>query len=81
MAETTHPLTKYLAETNQTVTAFAERVGVSRMLVYRVINGGNTSVERIRQISAATNGAVSIGELIAPAEADRRPDLYPQEGV
>ena len=69
MNEATHPLTKYLTETNQTVTAFAERVGVSRMLVYRIIKGSNTSVERLRQISAATNGAVSIGDLIAPREA------------
>lgn len=69
MVETKHPLTKYLSDTNQTVTAFAERVGVSRMLVYRVIKGGNTSVERLRQISAATNGAVSIGDLISPTEA------------
>ena len=72
MNEIAHPLTRYLAETNQTVTAFAERVGVSRMQVYRIIKGGNTSVERLRKISAATDGRVSVGDLIdapAPSEA------------
>jgi len=63
--ERNHPLTDYLNAAGESVTDFAQRVGVSRMQVYRLINGEGVSLDMIDRVSAATNGAVSAAAIVA----------------
>lgn len=64
MEHETHPLFAYLKANGETVTDFARRVGFSRMRVYRIVKGENTSTESIKQLVAATNGAVPVTAFI-----------------
>jgi predicted transcriptional regulator len=58
-------VTDYLNAAGESVTDFAQRVGVSRMQVYRLINGEGVSLDMIDRVSAATNGAVSAAAIVA----------------
>ena len=64
MSKIEHPLKRHLAETGETLTSFADRNGISRMHIYRVMKGVNTSVDRLRRLSEATGGAVTISDFI-----------------
>lgn len=64
MENQTHPLMQYLKANGETVTDFAARVGFSRMRIYRIVNGENTSTSSIKQLVAATNGAVPVSAFI-----------------
>lgn len=56
---TKHPLKRYLQETGETQTAFAERVGVSRVTIHRLMKDeGEFTTGLIKQVCAATNGVV-----------------------
>lgn len=59
-----HPLMQYLKANGESVTDFARRIGFSRMRVYRIVKGENTSTESIKQLVAATNGAVPVTAFI-----------------
>jgi len=59
-----HPLFQYLKANGESVTDFARRIGFSRMRVYRIVKGENTSTESIKQLVAATNGAVPVTAFI-----------------
>ena len=67
--ERNHPLTDYLTAAGESVTDFANRVGVSRMQVYRLINGEGVSLDMIDRVSAATDGAVSAAAIVAARSA------------
>ena len=60
MKKINHPLTKHLKAEGETLASFAARVGVSRMHLYRVMAGQNTTRDLIEKISEATNGRVPV---------------------
>jgi transcriptional regulator with XRE-family HTH domain len=62
MSNEQHPLITHLQKKHETLTAFAKRIGMSRMQLYRIMNGESTTTDRIRMISAATGGAVSVSD-------------------
>jgi transcriptional regulator with XRE-family HTH domain len=64
-----HPLTQYLAKERETLTAFADRCKISRQQLYRIMRGENTSIERLRALSKATNNAVTFEDFLMVAEA------------
>ena len=64
MSNKSHPLLDYIKANGETVTDFAARVGFSRMRVYRIVNGENTSTDSIKKLVAATNGAVPVTAFI-----------------
>lgn len=63
-----HPLIQFSNRTGKTLTAIAKEAGCSRMTLYRVMNGDNTTVSLLRRISAATNGEVSVAALLPASE-------------
>lgn len=63
MANETHPLITHLKDTGESLTAFASRIEMSRMQLYRIINGEGTTTDTLKKISAATGNAVSISAL------------------
>lgn len=67
MSKETHPLTQHLKETGESLSAFSIRVGISRMQMYRIMNGESTTTETLKKISAATSGAVPVSALFPEA--------------
>lgn len=70
-----HPLTEWLEQKREPLEAFARRVGVSRMHLWRLIKGrGNFTTDLLNSISDATGGEVTVGQLAATLKAasDRR---------
>jgi transcriptional regulator with XRE-family HTH domain len=56
----THPLQTWLTTRNMTQTAFAASVGISRMAVWRILNGKPAlTVSMLRRVSDATGLPVS----------------------
>lgn len=58
-----HPLISHLKSTGESLASFAKRTEMSRMQLYRIMDGENTTLDRIKKISAATKGAVPISVL------------------
>jgi transcriptional regulator with XRE-family HTH domain len=70
-----HPLPDWLERNNVTLEAFAQRVGASRMHLWRLIKGkGNFTTDFLNRVSDATGGEVTVGQLAAAlkVEADKR---------
>lgn len=66
-----HPLVEYAAKNRSSLTKIAKDAGLSRMTLYRIMGGDeNTTVDTLRKISAATNGKVSVAELISERMAE-----------
>jgi hypothetical protein len=63
----THPLLRYLKETpGETRVALCERADISRMTFWRLTNGkGEYSTTLLKRIEAATDGKVTVAEMIA----------------
>lgn len=59
-----HPLAAFLNKTGQTITNFAERIGMSRMQLYRIMAGESTRTNTLRKISEATGGAVPMSAFL-----------------
>lgn len=66
-----HPLMQYLAERGETLAAFSERTGTSRMHLYRMMQGGGASVSKLVAISEATGGRVPVTAFIKGMEASQ----------
>ena len=68
-----HPIEQYLSENpGLTRTLLAERAGISRMTLWRLTNGeGEFSTAVLKQISKATNGAVTVTQLAAALPAPK----------
>ena len=67
---TKHPLAQYLSDQGESQTAFAERVGVSRMTIYRLINNeGEFTTGLIKAVCEATGGVVEPGAFFGRATA------------
>jgi len=60
MSTQTHPLVSHLQATGETLTSFAKRAEMSRMQLYRIINGESTTTDRLKKISAATGNVVPV---------------------
>lgn len=69
MSTEQHPLIAHLQATEETLTAFAKRVEMSRMQLYRIINGDSTTLASLRKISAATGGAVPVSAFLTSEES------------
>lgn len=67
-----HPLAKFSDEANVSIAAIAEKAGVSRMTIYRLMKGEqNATIDLLSRVSLATNGAVPIESLLpAPARKE-----------
>lgn len=65
---TQHPLVEYAKKNGESMKAIAERAGCSRMQLYRVMNGENTTTNLLERISAATGGKVKVVHLLAKPE-------------
>lgn len=63
-----HPLIIHLKETGESLAAFARRTEMSRMQLYRIMAGENTTLDRIKKISHATGGAVSVSSFLGEDE-------------
>ncbi|MDI6838952.1 MAG: helix-turn-helix domain-containing protein [Rhizobiaceae bacterium] len=59
-----HPLIMHLRSRGESLSSFAKRLNMSRMQLYRIMNGENTTTGRIRLISEATGGAVPMTAFI-----------------
>lgn len=62
-----HPLRDFIAETNDTLTAFSRRIGVSRRTLSRILAGAAPRPDVARRIVEATGGAVAFDALYASA--------------
>jgi transcriptional regulator with XRE-family HTH domain len=58
MTKETHPLTRHLKERGESLTDFARRLNMSRMQLYRIMNGESTTTDTLKKISEATGGKV-----------------------
>lgn len=67
--EAKHPLVSYVERTGTSLAAIAKKAGCSRMTLYRIMDGGNTTTDQLSKISAATGGEVSPADFFrAPAK-------------
>jgi len=56
---------KFLGRPKMTVKALAEAAGVSRQIIYRILNGqGNPTIDTAVRIETATGGQVTANELL-----------------
>lgn len=78
MTENVHPLIAFSNRTGKSITSIAKDAGCSRMTLYRIMNGGNTTTDQLKRISAATGGAVTVGALL---EASSNVFGQPQEAA
>lgn len=67
MSNEAHPLTEHLKAKGESLTAFAAKIEMSRMQLYRIMSGQSTTTDTLRKISAATDGAVSVSDLLVVA--------------
>lgn len=68
MARETHPLTEYLRSKGESLTAFAGRIKMSRMQLYRIMDGDSTTTATLQKISEATDGAVPVSAFLEAAQ-------------
>lgn len=64
-----HPLMKYLQKEGESLTAFAIKAKTSRMQLYRIMAGEGTTTSRLKQISEATGGKISLSDLVSHKES------------
>lgn len=64
-----HALRSYIRDCDSTLEAFAGRVGVSRMTLYRAMRG-QASLDLIRRIVAETEGAVTANDFLVREAAE-----------
>ncbi|TPM37029.1 helix-turn-helix domain-containing protein [Mesorhizobium sp. B2-3-2] len=64
-----HPLVEFSKRTGKSITAIAKDAGCSRMTLYRVMSGDNTTRDQLQRISAATDGEVKVTDLLTEARA------------
>lgn len=68
----THPLFIYARSSGTTITKIAASAGCSRMTIYRLIKGEqNPTLDLLRRISGATNGAVTPNDFLPALDQGR----------
>jgi hypothetical protein len=70
-AKSNHPLSLYLQDKGESLSAFAKTAKTSRMQLYRIMAGEGTTTSRLKQISAATGGELSVADLVSHGDDDR----------
>ena len=60
-----HPLMKYLQKKGESLSTFAKAAKTSRMQLYRIMAGEGTTTSRLKQISEATGGQISVADLVS----------------
>ncbi|ANL02663.1 hypothetical protein AMJ99_CH01076 [Rhizobium esperanzae] len=66
---------KYLQKKGESLSTFAKAARTSRMQLYRIMAGEGTTTSRLKQISEATGGELSVADLVShepPSGADER---------
>lgn len=63
-----HPLMIHLKAKGESLAAFARKSETSRMQLYRIMDGEGTTTSRLKKISEATGGALSVSDLVAVRE-------------
>lgn len=64
-----HPLVEFSKRTGKSITAIAKDAGCSRMTLYRIMSGDNTTRDQLQKISAATNGEVKVADFLTESAA------------
>lgn len=60
-----HPLIKFSNEADVSIAAIAEKAGVSRMTLYRLMKGEqNATIDLLSRVSAATDGKVPVSAFL-----------------
>jgi len=65
MSTEQHPLIAHLQAKGETLTGFAKGIEMSRMQLYRIMDGESTTLTTLRKISAATGGAVPVSAFLS----------------
>jgi hypothetical protein len=60
---------KYLQKEGESLSAFAIKAKTSRMQLYRIMAGEGTTTSRLKQISEATGGEISLADLVSHKES------------
>lgn len=69
----THPLIEYASKTGRTTTDIAKAAGVSRMTIYRLINGEqNATIDLLQRVSDATDGEVPVSAFLPKPNETRQ---------
>ena len=63
-----HPLVAYAKGKSISLASIAEKASCSRMTLYRVMRGENSTTDLLQRISEATGGAVSAAQLLPKRE-------------
>jgi len=66
-----HPLKIFARTHSMTLADFASAAGISRMTLHRVIRGENTTLNLLRRLSDATNGVVTVEQMVAAPSPER----------
>lgn len=66
-------LGQYLEQTGQTQQAFASKVGLTQGRISQIVRGGTNDAKTARSIERATDGAVTLAELIPADDAIAEP--------
>jgi hypothetical protein len=56
---------KYLQKKGESLSTFAKAARTSRMQLYRIMAGEGTTTSRLKQISEATGGELSVADLVS----------------
>ncbi|TPK14140.1 helix-turn-helix domain-containing protein [Mesorhizobium sp. B2-5-11] len=64
-----HPLIEFSKRTGKSITAIAKDAECSRMTLYRIMDGANTTTDQLRKIIAACDGEVPFEAFMAAGEA------------
>jgi DNA-binding phage protein len=68
-----HPLAKFSADANISIAAIAEKAGVSRMTIYRLMKGEqNATIDLLTKVSAATGGKVPVSAFLPSATSQEK---------
>jgi transcriptional regulator with XRE-family HTH domain len=64
MSNEQHPLITHLKSKGESLTDFAKRLNMSRMQLYRIMRGENTTIDRVHLISEATGNKVPVSAFL-----------------
>lgn len=64
MSTEQHPIMKHLQKKGESLSSFAKKANTSRMQLYRIMAGEGTTTSRLKMISDASGGALSVADLL-----------------
>lgn len=67
-----HPLAQFSETENVSIAAIAEKAGVSRMTLYRLMKGEqNATIDLLKKVSEATGGKVPVSAFLPPTSQEK----------